>query len=325
MTKHTRRTDGLQERNTRREDSLHPSAGIADVWLDGVMIFAMVAGSLAGGVACALIITSSSHFSAAVAKAPMFLGWITLIAGEGALAWAGFWPSLSSCLTSGKVVSRRNIKWIAATLGVVGVVVATSFALEPRAFPLDVEWPLLDEYHRRIAVMSWIVMIPPFVAIVAMWFTAVQAKEVASEKAKPSSDDVAEYLALADRLQSLLWFVGVVIGGAVLATGVLRRAMLDGDFATEKNYPAALVLAYGAFFTLVLVISYVPPYLLVRHAGKQLVGKLIPAGDDVIKSQEDRQKLAALLGLDIGLHDSLKNSIAILAPIVAGFASMALK
>src|SRR5512133_206277 len=91
----------------------------ADLWLGGLMIFAIVICAIAGALACTWIITSSSLFGDACKKAPLLQAWVALLAATGAVSWAGFAPSCSACWSSGRALSRRHAKWLAAAFAVI--------------------------------------------------------------------------------------------------------------------------------------------------------------------------------------------------------------
>lgn len=296
-----------------------------DFWLGGVIVFGMVVGALVGGVASATILATAPGFTAAVQKTPMVIGWTVLIAAEGAVSWAGAFPSVTAWWVSTKAAEGRNRKWLPLTLAAIVGVIVFAFVVEPRVFPLDVPWPLGESHYTRVGVMSFFVLIPPFLALAGMWSSAIAAFELSFDKfdgKKKDVDVVATFVELRERVQSLLWYLGVVIGGAMLATGALRKSMLDVGM-TEKQYPSTLVLVYGAFFTLLLIISYVPAYLLLQRGGKRLVYRLAD-GENVLAWNDQRQKLATLLVPTTGIGDTLKSTVAIFSPIVAGFLTLAL-
>src|SRR5262249_39775915 len=155
------------------------------------------------------------------------------------------------------------------------------------------------------------------IAIVAMWLLAIRADYAARESCK-ATQGIVVHVELRDRIQALLWYVGVVIGGGVLATGMLRHAMIDAGYATEKTFPSSLLLGYGTFFTLLLVISYVPAHLLMPPAGRRVLETVlaeVPAAT-ILEWRKHRAEWLGVLGLDTPIQDALKNTIAILAPIL---------
>ncbi|NVB82622.1 MAG: hypothetical protein HOV81_29850 [Kofleriaceae bacterium] len=295
-----------------------------DYWLGGFIVFGMVVGALVGGIVSAVILATAPGFTAAVQKTPLVIGWTVLIAAEGAVSWAGVLPAVSAWWVSTKAAERRNRKWLPMTLAAIVGAIALTFVLEPRVFPLHVPWPLGESHYARVGIMSFFVMIPPFLALAGMWSSAIAGFELSFDKfddKKKDVDVVATFVELRERVQSLLWYLGVVIGGAMLATGALRQSMLDTGM-TKEQYPSTLVLVYGAFFTLLLIISYVPAYLLLQRGGKRLVYRLAD-GDNVLAWNDQRQKLATMLVPTGTIGDTLKSTIAIFSPVVAGFLSLA--
>jgi hypothetical protein len=222
----------------------------------------------------------------------------------------------------------RNFTWITFTCAAVLVVLVGTWLFGPRATLLKVHWPLGDAQTRPAGVTAFI-LLPPITAIVAMWLLAINAVYESRKRVDGSPQRVqaliTAHLERHDRVQGLLWYIGVVIGGGVLATGMLRQAMLAVAYADDKTFPPSLVLAYGAFFTLLIVVCYVPAHLLVQHAGKRVLETALPEtpAATILDWKKTRAEMLGLLHLDTPLQDTLKNTIAILAPILAGLASIA--
>jgi hypothetical protein len=61
-----------------------------------------------------------------------------------------------------------------------------------------------------------------------------------------------------------------MIGAATLASGALRIALIEGQRTTAHAFPAAAVLAYGGYFTLLLVAVYAPAYSSLLALGRHL-------------------------------------------------------
>lgn len=262
---------------------------------------------------------------------------MTLLIAEGAVAWAGAIPAAAAAWYAGKMIRRtdvadapaRNFTWITSTCAAVLVVLVGAWLFGPRATLLDVRWPLGDVHTTRIAGVTAFILLPPLTAIVAMWLLAISAVSESRKRVDESPQRVqaliTAHLERHDRVQGLLWYVGIVIGGSVLATGMLRHAMLAAAYANDKTFPPSLVLAYGAFFTLLLVVCYVPAHLLVQHAGKRVLETALPQtpAATILDWKKTRAEMIGLLHLEAPLQDALKNTIAILAPILAGLASIA--
>src|SRR5918996_2116660 len=75
---------------------------------------------------------------------------------------------------------------------------------------------------------------------------------------------------LADAFQAhilrFLSVAGAVIGLAVLAAGALRKATVP-EFVADRAFPQEGILLYGAFFTALLLLVYVPAHLALKRLG----------------------------------------------------------
>jgi hypothetical protein len=308
-----------------------------DEWLGGFVVFITVLAAMFGAALCIACVVwpyepdgTPFWFLGVVWQSPLMLAWALLIATTGALSWAGMFAGVRACASAWKrIPERQHRRWLAATIG---LLVLALFGMPTVAslYPLKVSWPLGDYHSTRIGVISLAVLLPALTAIAGMWFTAVAASDSLDKPKLQPQFEIALFLELSRRVQSLLWFVGIVIGCAVLSTGTLRKAMIAGGWASDNKFPAELVLAYGAYYTLLLIISYLGPYVLVRRAGERLVDHLAGSAagtrDEAaaVAWQEQRDKLAKTLKLSNTLQESLVGALAILGPIVGGLLSLAL-
>jgi hypothetical protein len=113
--------------------------------------------------------------------------------------------------------------------------------------------------------------------------------------------------------------LGATVGLATLAAGALRNALV---VAKRPAISATLVLAYGAGYTAMLALVYMPDYLYMQSAGRRILGSFLPMElpdspryDEYLKRQSAWEELLQLM---IGPADSLKIGTAVLAPIVTG-------
>jgi hypothetical protein len=309
-------------------------------YLGGFVVFLMVLGALFGAVVGAGVILSYPYFQAALNRSPLLLAWVVLMGTNAALSWAGVVPSLGVCV-NGFVAAKnqgRHWKWLVSALVLILVVIVLgSFILT--GFKLDVVWPLGDQQTWRMGITTVTILVPVLLAVFGMWMTAVQSEETfespdhSSEENLPkpkgaskqafSVENLSAYAALNEQLNGLLWFGGLVVSVGVLTTGTLRSAMIQGKYASNEAFPQALVLAYGLFFTLLLIVSYLPAYLIVHRAGNRLIREYT-TGEAPMDWHEKRTKLKEALNLNGDFQETIKTAIAILAPLIASLVSLAL-
>lgn len=81
---------------------------------------------------------------------------------------------------------------------------------------------------------------------------------------------------------------------------------------------------YGLFFSALVALIYVPVYGSLERAGLDLVDRVYPVPDGEAPSEDwqgGRERLAKLLKLGFRAEDSLRSSVAILAPLLATLVS----
>ena len=279
--------------------------------------------SLCGGLLAGLTICWSADFQKAMHLSPLFLAWAMVITGDGILAWSMLLPAGRIIQQLWPGVSAEVRQQLRSTLIFIAAMLGAFFTLMPMEFPLEVTWPLGHHHGIRLGAVSALILIPALVAVLVMWLAAAKA-ECLPRSADNPVEVVAEYLEQRRTVQGFLWFVGAVIGGTVLATGAMRKAMLAAQYATGAHYPSELVVAYGAFFTLILGLCYLPAYLLMQRAGDRILHDFLKGTTDVAAWNKERKRLAKLLGLDASIAQSLKDLGAIVSPLAAGLFSIAL-
>ena len=117
--------------------------------------------------------------------------------------------------------------------------------------------------------------------------------------------------------------LGATVGLATLATGALRNAMLANG---NEAISATMVLAYGAGYTAMLAIVYVPAYMTMQLAGQRIRDAFAPMElpgsptyDEYVKR---RIAWEELLQFKANAADSLRIGTAVLAPIVTGVSTV---
>ncbi|KOT54565.1 MULTISPECIES: hypothetical protein [Streptomyces] len=116
----------------------------------------------------------------------------------------------------------------------------------------------------------------------------------------------------------------LIISTAVIDAGALRNALLAHG-APEKTFPASSVLLYGAFFSVMFALVFLPVMVLWRSVAGRLVEVTvrIPEADELTEDWiERRARLVAFLRLDLSLPKVLAPALGILAPLATGAFSL---
>jgi len=214
--------------------------------------------------------------------------------------------------------------WLASAAFAVAVGATAAFPTLVRS--LELHSPL-SHHHVRISILLGL-----GTAIALIGIQAVALVHRAARQRPPTlKGALAHFLFLRDELQTLLFFLGAIIGAATLATGALRIALIDAGKTTTHDFPAPAVLAYGGYFTLLLVAVYAPAYASLLTLGKRLEDEICGA---LPEQPEDpaawsgwlaqRAAVEGFLQLNVSAGDRLKTGLAILAPFVGSAVSLLL-
>jgi hypothetical protein len=88
------------------------------------------------------------------------------------------------------------------------------------------------------------------------------------------------------------------------------------------------VLAYGAYFTLLVALIYLPVFVALREAGFRFLNQIypvLPITSSIWAEQfTKRQTLERALRLEATAEQSLRSGLAILAPLIGGGVSVLL-
>jgi hypothetical protein len=224
--------------------------------------------------------------------------WVDLAA-----AWRQAQPGRSAMLT------------LAGALVLI-LIVFPSFSLAGQ-----VSWPLWGQgmKTRALTIIGGLVVGVPALSGIVL----VQRDVSGREAGQIGRDDVSAALQARSKILRFLSIAGVVIGLAVLAAGALRKATVPG-FVADSDFPQEGILLYGAFFTGLLLLVYVPAHLALKRLGMQIRDHYFPLSQmpapdsDSFKGWLDkRTTLETLLQLNVTPSQQLQASLFILAPLIS--------
>jgi hypothetical protein len=108
----------------------------------------------------------------------------------------------------------------------------------------------------------------------------------------------------------------VIVLGATLLSGALHAALVP-DFVAEDDFPATAVVAYGAFFTIMLSFAVLPLMIAWRRTANMLVAQAYPLRIRATAEDEAaRARLSSALDINGSLFRSPVALGSILAPLI---------
>jgi hypothetical protein len=247
--------------------------------------------------------------------------WLVTLAAQTAF-WGviaiPLWRSLGSFREEFR---SHKLSVFGAALGFIAILVAGPYAMRfPRLNPMDgAIWkvPLLSS----IGALGVGI---PALAGMALVHIATRHNFAASP---PSKEDIERFVALRNALQQFLLVGSTVIGLTTLATGVLRNALLTNGL-NPTRFPPELVLLYGAFFTAVIALAYVPAYKALVGTGRRMVQLVLPMPEPGTPTfgtwYSARKLLLEFLQLEVSVGDRLRAGIIVLAPLTSALLSIAI-
>ncbi len=193
--------------------------------------------------------------------------------------------------------------------------------------PLHSRWPDYVQNHTvKIAFLTLVGALVGLVAAQGVWLVHGGLKRLGGGDLRDDSA-VPTFLSLGADLNRFLSILGAILGLIVLSASAQRQTVLD--FAPATNFPYQGVLLYGLFFSILVAAVYIPAHLTLASVGAAICDQVFPAMPPTAPEWEERtatrEKLAAVLDLDVGLVGRFKTSVAILTPLVGSLVGLLLK
>lgn len=193
--------------------------------------------------------------------------------------------------------------------------------------PRRSQWPDYVQNHSvKIAFLTMVGALVGLVAAQGVWLVHGGLKRLA---ARDLRDDlsVPTFLSLQGDLNHFLSILGAILGLIVLAASAQRRTVLA--FAPATDFPYEGVLLYGLFFSILVAAIYIPTHVTLARVGAAICDQVFPPVPPTSPEWDERtakrEKLGAVLSLDVGLVGRFKASVAILTPLVGSLVGLLLK
>jgi uncharacterized membrane protein YagU involved in acid resistance len=287
------------------------------IWQHPVWVLILGLGGFLAGVGLLLLGAFRTERSEAFVRSAAFAVWATTIGVQTA-----FWV-----VVAGPLWRDLGTVWRRARLGRSAMVaLAAALLLILVVFPVfslaaKIPWPL---WGQQLKTRALTIIGGVLVGVPALSGIGLVQQQVRRRETEPIDDeDVRAALEARAQMLRFLSMAGAVIGLAVLAAGALRQATVP-KFVLERDFPQEGILLYGAFFTGLLLLVYVPAHQALKRLGLRIRDhyfplSLMPDPDaDSFKGWLDRRTtLETLLQLNVTPTQQLQASLFILAPLLS--------
>lgn len=272
-------------------------------------------------------------------SAPEFWVWVSLLGLMSAfltIVFAPLWKQFIDLFkeqVSGDRQGQRAGLILMISVGTIIYVflIALVYGIVPSIrFEFQSGFPVGHSERMSVLYIYALIALLPLMAAISLVYKGVLDKaggisSVASNEAEllKIADELLRYRNL---LQNYLLIAGVVVSIIPVATAILRSILMTTGYATEQNFPMTVVISYGLFFTMVLVLFYAPTHLLLSEASRKLRDTLCPIGgvSTLEECLRQRKALDEWLQTNIGLAQNLKAGIFALSPLISSFVASVL-
>jgi hypothetical protein len=235
--------------------------------------FYLIVGGLAVGCCIGFILMDSQATaeSRIFVSKPQFLIWLFLFSSQFA-----FWAIIASPLfTELKQLKNHfqankleiSITFIASLVLTIAYLYFFAFVHLPKELPLA---------HHRLKV--WTLTIPgflmAFLALSGIWLVYIASRNLGSNS-RPDENAITEYLQLRKQLDFFVMIAGILIGMGTLTIGALRHALRSLE-KSELVIQPEVILLYGAYFSLLMALVFVPTRVAFQSTGEHLRDSLFP-------------------------------------------------
>jgi hypothetical protein len=294
---------------------------------------AVVGGAIAFGIIGlgGLPENGTRRFGSAFRHSGEFRMWVFLLVVQTAM-----WAIGAALLLSPEMRRPLRHVWADARLPVFASVAATAVPLVTFvtvvSLKSNLHYPL--RWHReKVLALS---LIGIGVALIGIAELALVRFALERAPTGGTAKDIEHYLTLRTLLQRVLGVEGAIVGAAVLSAGALRNAVVAYNQIHTKyesvpdpsKFPREFVLIYGAFFTLLLAMLYVPVYFRLLDVGRENVKNACedadPRSEAWLAAYEKRKKLEEYLQLEVTTSAGFRSGVAILTPLASALVALLL-
>jgi hypothetical protein len=206
-------------------------------------------------------------------------------------------------------------------LGIVMTALSTGFILQ-----FQQGEPFLANFILRVNIFAAIAVAGSLPSGAGLWWILFQARNLArtsEDTGQVNPEALQTFMRYQESGQSFLSMLATAVAVGVAVASALRQAV-----SKIADYPAELVLLYGALFALAVAFVYLPTAMTLRQTGRVLrdiaarhllSGPSDQPADKVVRwleLQDHRDRLDKALGLQLSIIDRIQLALGLLAPFL---------
>ena len=284
--------------------------------------------AISGGTIAVLILLYDSQAtpqSAAYTRLPEFTVWLFLVVILSAITallspvlWRYIWQRTPFLLRQYKLL-------LAAALLFVLFLVPDTYSQMSHFGQLHL--PLTYQREKIAIIVTATLILVSIPASLAIWLVQSDANTISSHT-MITEIDVQSYLQLRDQLSTLTLAIGAYTGLAVLSVAALRASLVAANVTTAEDYPTILSLLYGAYFSFLLFLVYLPSQLTLNSLGSYIGDNFFKVPNPHTKNWKEeidnRSALEGVLQANTTNQQNIVGNLALLSPIIGGIISILL-
>ncbi|WP_181771121.1 hypothetical protein [Amycolatopsis pittospori] len=294
-------------------------------WLWPLVVSVLALGAFAGlGLLTRTVLASRGN--RALADSGEFVVWSLLIAASAVLfafLFAHSVPLTAWLRLAGVAVWKPALAYV--------VFAAILFAFQWKiGSPIgDLKPTTAIGVSRTLLALGLVAAAP---AVLGLWLNHTRLRRISrvldgeTTERERAVDVLGELLECKRANGSCLMVLALIVSTAVIDAGAQRRAFLATGTPKEA-FPPEGVLLYGALFTAISLLLYVPVFLAWKARCLRVVDEIYPLPADARPTEDwqaGRARLTHLMGTDNTVGKTVTAAFGILAPLLTGVLSVVL-
>jgi hypothetical protein len=260
------------------------------------------------------------------AAASAFSIWSSLVAASAVVFALVFCHALPLA-TGWREVGVRALWPVAAY--VVFAAMVTTFLWAGGGVLTQLRPPAVLPVSRVLVVLGLIAAAP---AVLGLWLVHTRLRRISERLSGPTEpptravDVLEDLLGCRRAIGTCLTVFALIVTIATVDSGAQRKAFLATGTPPER-FPPEWVLLYGALFTALSLLLYVPAFVAWRTRCRRLIDELYPLPADVRPSADwvdGQARLTQVLGADLTVGKNLTAAFGILAPLATSVLAVAI-